>query len=395
LDASRSESGYVASRAGSSSATVIGSRRRNPLRAPLCGTRKEVQLQLWNLTHSSPDGIQKRAERAERAGWAGLCVVDSQCLAGDSYVALTLAAVATSKLKLGTGVTNSITRHPAVTASAAAALQHYSKGRIDLGIGRGDSALAHLGRAPAGVAHFERYVVALQRYLRGEPVAFSDLDFHERAAPAVAELGLADSPQQSRLLWLPRSDPKVPVEVAATGPRVIGVAARHADRIQFTVGASVERLRWAIDTAKSAAGADTPSFGAYINLVCHPDIETARALVRGGLTTFARFSVMHGQIEGPVDERDREVLDSLHQRYDMKQHTRADSAQAEGMRPDFVDRFAVVGSPERCVERLRELEALGIKKAILVGPTAGADPAAAGEALALFDKEVLPAFAAD
>ncbi len=39
-------------------------------------------MELWTLTHSSPDGMQKRAERAERAGWVGLCVVDSQCLAG-------------------------------------------------------------------------------------------------------------------------------------------------------------------------------------------------------------------------------------------------------------------------------------------------------------------------
>lgn len=351
-----------------------------------------MAMQLWTLTHSSPDGMSQRAERAEQAGWAGLCVVDSQCLAGDSYVALTLAATATSRLRLGTGVTNSITRHPAITASAAAALQRVSKGRMELAIGRGDSALAHLGRAPAGVAQFERYVVALQRYLRGDPIPFDELEFSERDAPPVSELKLADTPKTSRLLWLGSGD-KVPVEVAATGPKVIGIGARHCERVLLSVGACADRLQWGIETAKQAAGAEPPRIGAYVNLVCHPELDTARALVRGGLTTFARFNVMHGKIAGPVDEGQRSVLDALNERYDMKQHTRADSAQAELMDADFVDRFAIVGPPERCIERLRSLEALGLDKLILVGPTAGADREAAAAALALLDREVLPAFA--
>ena len=39
-----------------------------------------------------------------------------------------------------------------------------------LGIGRGDSALAHLGRAPARLAWFERYLANLQAYLRGDAI---------------------------------------------------------------------------------------------------------------------------------------------------------------------------------------------------------------------------------
>jgi 5,10-methylenetetrahydromethanopterin reductase len=350
-------------------------------------------MELWTLTHSSPDGMQKRAERAERAGWVGLCVVDSQCLAGDSYVALTLAATASQRLKLGTGVTNSITRHPAVTASAAAALQRCTNGRVELAIGRGDSALAHLGRAPAGVRQFERYVVALQRYLRGEAIPFDELDFSEQAAPPIASLQLADAPAASRLVWLGRPHDKVPVEVAATGPKVIAIGARHAERVLLTVGAAPERIRWGIEQAVAAAPEARPRCGVYLNLACHPDLEKARSLVRGGLTTFARFNVMHGAISGPVDEGQRQVLEGLNEHYDMKQHTRVDSRQAERMQPGFVDRFAIVGPPDACIERLREIEGLGIEKAILVGPTAGADPSIAAESLALLDREVVPAFA--
>lgn len=354
-------------------------------------------MKLWTLTHSVPDGMDVRARRAEEAGWGGLCVVDSQCLAPDSYVALTVAALATERLGLGTGVTNSITRHPAVTASAAAALQRVAGRRIEIGIGRGDSALAHLGRAPDGVRHFERYVSILQRYLRGERVPFEELGFGEEAAPAVADLGLADTPEASRLNWIPRSasdDDKVVVEVASTGPKVIGIAARHADRVMFTLGASSERLSWGLEVAAKAAPERAVRHGAFVNLVCHPDVGVARELVRGGLTTFARFAVMHGDISGPVDEEQRRILESLHAGYDMKNHTRTDSSQAELMTPDFIDRYAIAGPPELCIQRLEELQSLGLDKLIVTGPTAGSDPERAREAISLLEREVLPAFAA-
>ena len=259
--------------------------------------------ELWTLTHSAPRNALRVAQRAEAAGWAGMMVVDSQNLAADSYVGLTCAANGTTRIGLGTGVTNSVTRHPAVTASAALALQDVSNGRMALGIGRGDSALAHLGRSPARLAGFTRYVDVLQRYLRGESVEFSQIPLADEIAPGVADLQLADHPSESRIRWHP-GGPKVPVEVAATGPKVIRMAGRLADRVMFTLGAVPERIRWGIETATQArrdAGLDPGgvAFGAFVNLVCHPDRAMARLLVRGGLTTFARFSVMHGEAAGP------------------------------------------------------------------------------------------------
>jgi alkanesulfonate monooxygenase SsuD/methylene tetrahydromethanopterin reductase-like flavin-dependent oxidoreductase (luciferase family) len=81
---------------------------------------------------------------------------------------LALAASVTSKLLLRPGVTNSFTRHPAVTAASILTVQIESKGRAVLGIGRGDSALAHLGLAPMPVPLFRKYVERVQGYLRGE-----------------------------------------------------------------------------------------------------------------------------------------------------------------------------------------------------------------------------------
>lgn len=351
-------------------------------------------LELFTLGVSSARSIAAATERAESAGWHGLAVVDSQNLAGDAWVALSIAAAHSDRLLLATGVTNPVTRHPAVAAAAAASVQVQSGGRVTLGIGRGDSSLAHIGRAPVSVATLERYLAALQTYLSGQPLPFDALDFHPTSAPPVFELGLADTPEASRLLWLDPAVPKVPVEVAATGPRVIAAAARRADRVMLALGADPARVAWGIETARAARGEDAAGlgFGAYVNLVCHPDAGTARELVSGGLSTFARFAVMHGRVSGPASEEQRAVLDRVHRSYDMKAHTRVGAPQAKALTPAFIDRYAIVGPPERCIERLRELESLGISRVTVVGPTAGADREAAREAERSLVREVLPAF---
>jgi len=354
-------------------------------------------MELWTLTHSNPQHALNAAKRAEANGWHGLLVVDSQNLAGDSYVALTLAATGTDRIGLGTGVTNSVTRHPAVTASAAMAVQTVSGGRMVLGIGRGDSALAHLGRSPARFAGFASYVEVLQKYLRGEAVAFDEFPVPDTMASPVADLELADHPTESRILWVKGDLPKVPVEVAATGPKVIAMAGRLADRVMFTLGAVPERIQWGMKVAREsrrAAGLDPEAqrYGAYVNLVCHEDMAVARALVRGGLTTFARFSVMHGNVSGPASVDDRAVFQQLHDGYDMKAHTRADSNQAMLLTDEFIDRFAIAGPPEHVIERLQALQSLGLDKIVISGPTAGVDYSEARTAMTLADEVVLPQF---
>jgi 5,10-methylenetetrahydromethanopterin reductase len=338
----------------------------------------------------------------EEAGWDGLLVVDSQNLSGDPYVALALAATVTKKLGLGTGVTNSVTREAAVTATSITSVHRVSGGRAVLGIGRGDSALAHLGRAPARLGQFERYLSHLQTYLRGESVPFGEISIANDVAPPLSGLHLHDAPPASRVGWIAEGlggVGKVPVEVAASGPKVIAMAALHGDRVMFTVGADIERLHWGIELARKTrkeAGLDPDAirFGAFLNVGCHADIESARALVRGGLTTYARFSVMHGKANGPFSDKDRGVLDNLRSNYDMKQHTRGDSRQAGVLTDDFIDRFAIVGPPERCIARLKQLEKLGLDKVAISGGTRGAPVDEIPVAKALLTKEVLPAMRA-
>ncbi|MBV9662626.1 MAG: LLM class flavin-dependent oxidoreductase [Actinobacteria bacterium] len=350
--------------------------------------------EMWTVGVGLPGMAAKFAVAAEEGGWDGIAIVDSQNLSGDVYVALAMAARETSKLKVAPGVTNPYTRHPAVTAGAIASVHGESGGRAVMGIGRGDSALAHIGLSPASVTFFENYVARVQGYLRGDEVPFQDQA--EGAAEAVDALGLSDAPRSSRLSWLNPKLPKVPMQIVATGPKVIGVAARHGDGMNAAVGADPERVAWALDIARKAradAGLqpDGISFGAFVNVVCDPDVDAARQMIRGGLSTFARFSVMHGTPTGPVSEEQRDVLTSVHGAYDMTRHTMTGSAQSQLLTDSFVDRFGVTGDANHCIDRLKQLTALGLERLVIVGPSIGSDPDKARAARDRFQAEVLPA----
>ena len=349
-------------------------------------------VEMW--TYANPDVrlIMEHARKAEEAGWDGLSIADVQSVSGDMYVAMALVAMATERIKIGSDVTNPLTRHPIITAGAIVSVQQVSDGRAVLGIGRGDSALAHVGHAPVYTKLFEGYLKALQAYLRGDGVPFDELTFGRGMAPHVDTLGLAEAPDDSRLTWLGPEDKNVPVAVPASGPRVIGAAARHADVVMLAVGADLERLEWGLEQARKArkeAGLDPDGlrYGAYLNVACHPDIEVARGLTPE-LAATVRFSNMHGKTNGPVTQQDQEVLTAVHRNYDVRDHSSTAVMPAE-----FVDRYAIVGPPEECIRRIRQVTEMGIERIVVYGPTVDTVEGDRKLAADLMVKEVLPAFA--
>jgi 5,10-methylenetetrahydromethanopterin reductase len=350
--------------------------------------------EMWVAGVGIPGLTVRQARRAEDEGWDGIGLVDSQNLAGDTYVELALAASVTTRLGLATAVTNPVTRHPAAAAAAIATVQAESGGRAVLGIGRGDSALAHLGLSPAPVDVFRRYLDRLQGYLRGDDVAFAPED--QDGVASVDALGLAGGPDTSRLRWLRSGAPKVPVDVAATGPKVIAVGAVLADRVTFAVGADAARMRWAVESARTAReGAGLPPdelrLGAYVPVHVHPDRARARTMISGGVASFARFSVMHGRVVGPLDEAGQRTLTAVHDSYDMERHFSHGSPQSAALTDDVIDRFGVAGPPSYCAERLGELVELGLSKLFLLGGGFGLDRDEAEASRRLLVDEVLPA----
>jgi 5,10-methylenetetrahydromethanopterin reductase len=344
--------------------------------------------EIWTTGIPDPRTITRHAQAAEAAGWDGFAVVDSQNLTADCWVGLGIAAGATKTIGLGTAVTNPVTRLPALTACCAASVHIASQGRVTIGIGRGDSALSHLGRAPASVDALERYLKVLQAYLRREEVDFADLGLDTDVAPDVDTLHLKTRAMDSRVNIVPEDLPKIVLEVSSTGPKVIGAAARQADRVMLAVGADRKRIEWGIETAK----AENPDvrIGAFVNCVADDDLDVACDLIRGGMSTFTRFSTMHGTPTGPVDDVERETMAKLIETYDMTHHTRADSRQAAVLSPEFIQRFGIVGPPDACADRLNELLELGLDKLIIVGPSLGADRERSLAAMARFPQDVLP-----
>ena len=223
-----------------------------------------------------PDRAVAAAAAAEEDGYDAVLLPDSQNLFGDPYTQLALIAKATSRIRLGTGVTNPVTRHPAVTAASIFSVHVESGGRAILGIGRGHSSLGHIGRQPAAMKTYASYVRHVQTYLSG-----SEVD----------QRGFT-----SKIRWLEQYPlPKVPMDMACTGPKSISLAAATAERVTFAVGAAPERIQWALDVARTAAqeaGRDPEDiqFGAYINAVALPDRDAARQALRGVVATYAHYS---------------------------------------------------------------------------------------------------------
>lgn len=213
---------------------------------------------------------------------------------------------------------------------------------------------------------------------------------------SVESLSLGTRPAGSRLEWLPRPEPKVPLDVAATGPRVIALAARLAERLTFAVGADEERLRWAIGVARdarSAAGLDPEgiSLGAYVNVAVHPDASVARSLVSGFLAVLSRYATLHGAPTGPHSDDAKRVLEGIRRSYDMTRHAQAGADQGRVLTDEFVDGYAVAGPAQGCTARLRQLFDLGLDRVVIFHASLGADEAEVRSSRERLTKEVLPA----
>jgi 5,10-methylenetetrahydromethanopterin reductase len=356
-------------------------------------------LEIWRAGGSNTGATPALARSIEAEGWDGQMFMDSQCLSADPFVQMGVWGCTTERIKLSTGVTNPFTRNLAVLAGAAATIQTISNGRAVLGIGRGDSALAYLGHAPVGLKAFETALHHLQTLLSGGEIPFAAFG-SSGDAPDLHSLSLGARPETVKLRWLPEELPKVPLDVAATGPKVIRMAALIAERVTFSVGAEPERMEWALGTARAARqaeglGDEDVAYGAQLVVVCHPDRDTAMDVAMHMAPPLARFQVIQGKQVGPADAAMSENLDAIRSGYDMNKHGVHDARDrivGGGLTPDFIRRFAIVGPPDHCTERLLALKAMGLERFVMVGP--GFYPETWGAARDLFAREVIPALRA-
>lgn len=345
-------------------------------------------VEFWTSARSLPGRTAAAALRAEAEGWHGICFTDSQSMSGDVYVALATAAAATSRIRLATGVTNSWTRQPAVTAAAISCVQVESGGRAELGVGRGDSALARLGVAPVAPTRFADFLEHEQAYLSGQAVSLAIGD--NRGVGATQDV--RDAPTAASLEWYRELGgvAKVPVFAVASGPKVLRIAARLADRVALVLGADADRVRWGIETARQVR--PTVPVAAYVSVLPHPDTDTALALARGIAGTYARYSAMHGTVTAPAGGLDPAALRSVATGYELTKHFRSSGHQATTLSQDFVRQFVIAGPSGYCVSRLAELRDLGVDRFHISMTTPDVDPPVTEDIRRRFVAEVMPAF---
>src|SRR5258708_25614154 len=117
-----------------------------------------MELGIWLRSDGSVERIVGLARQEEAAGFQYGWLFDSHVLWMDPYPLLTLMAANTEKMRLGTLVTNPASRDLTVTSSLFATLNLISGGRMELGIGRGDSSRRVLGKKPVSWSQFETAV---------------------------------------------------------------------------------------------------------------------------------------------------------------------------------------------------------------------------------------------
>ena len=335
------------------------------------------------VMEASPGYTARLATEIEAMGFDVLLCPDTQNLSPDPFAQLALAAQTTTRLKLGTGVTNPVTRDVAVTATALATLQAESHGRVICGIGRGDSSAAHIGIRNGTTTQLRTFVQRLQAYTRGETI--------DRNGTA------------SKLRWLDSvSVAPVVVDIACTGPQTIAMAVDVGDRVSFAVGSAPERIKWAMDVAlarlaETGRARSSLSIGAYVNLVCDPDEQRAINLGRMISGMVAHFAGMKGAPLEHLPPRLKSIAAHMQSSYDMQHHAQDKGSHLAVVPDEFVEWFSICGSPAKCRTRLRQLIDLGLDHVYQLGgsPVAhphGARQAAMVEQARLFATDVMPHF---
>ena len=305
------------------------------------------------------DDVAKAARLAEAMGFDYVGVADSQSLARELYVTLGVVAASTERVLLGPTVSNPLTRHPAVAASAIASINELSRGRAFLGLGSGDSAVLNLGLRPARLAELHHYIQSVREMLAGETAEYRGDRAHVR--------------------W---SNTAIPIAMSAEGPRTLAMAGSIADAAIIHTGLTTEVLQDTVARIREgerAAGREEGSAGVWAFAKCNiaDDREEAieeikMALAASGHHAF-RFT-----LEGKnVPEQYREAVSILHHEYEAAEHeqvglTRNATLTDElGLTDYFADRFAIVGTPEECRAKTQSIFDAGVDVLLItaIGPS--------------------------
>ncbi len=290
-----------------------------------------------------PTRIANISKQAEDAGFAYGWIFDSHVLWQEPYPLLTMMAMSTERMRLGTCVTNPVVRDPTVTASLLATLNRISGGRMDLGIGRGDSSRRVMGKKPTTLANLEEAVQVVRDLNSAKQIVYEDHTIH--------------------MTWADSGVP--PVWVAGYGPKALMCAGRIGDGVVLQF-ADPHLIKWCLGFVRQGAEEAGRDFSKIRVMSAAPvwvsdDLATAREQVRW-FPALVSNHVADLVSRYKPDELPRELTSYIRHRegYNYLHHAKVGSSNAEFVTDEVVDRFCIVGPVKEQLRRLRELIDAGV-----------------------------------
>jgi 5,10-methylenetetrahydromethanopterin reductase len=337
----------------------------------LLGHRGRVGFFFWPY---DPAYTARMAALGERLGFDLVGVADTPGNAMDLWVALGVAAAHTERATLAACVTNLVSRHPLVTASAAASLDAVSGSRFVLGVGTGHSAVVSAGARPSTPSVFREGLAFVRALLAGERVTLADVTGA-----------------------LPPTSHRVPVYAAGSGPGALAAAGAVADGVFINYGLQAEhvmRARAAVAEGARTTGRTTADLDEW--WIACLDVSERREVALEKLGNILGFVAAY--VLGP-DPADRgvpaELVPAIREMRQTYTTRRSDMdprlLHRLGLFDYLRNRLAVAGTPDDCIAQVRAARAAGARN-LMFTVSLAADPERTVE---LFGKEILPVLARD
>ena len=289
------------------------------------------------------------AKQAENYGFTHVWTFDSHLLWQEPYVVYSQILSATHRVVVGPMVTNPATRDWTVTASTFATLNDMFGNRTVCGIGRGDSAVRVINGAPVTLATLRESIGIIRALANGGQVEYKG--------------------NTVRFPWGGQS--RLPIWVAAYGPKALALTGEVADGFILQV-ADPEITAWsiaAVRAAAEAAGRDPASITmcvaapAYVTDGSPEGLQHGRDQCRwfGGMVGnhVADIVARYGADGAAVPKALSDYI-AGRQGYDYNAHGKAGAAHTDFVPDEVIDRFALIGPVEAQVQRLQEMQEMGV-----------------------------------
>ncbi len=276
---------------------------------------------------------------AESLGFDGLWLNDAQCRWRDVYVSLAAIGASTSRILLGPSVTNPLTRHLTVTASAMYSLHELTGGRARMGIGIGDAAVKDVGKRPVRISDLAQATEAIRELWAGNEVQLEE--------------------SRSRLWYAAAAPRSIPVYFAASSPKLIRSAGQFADGVLLNIGSAPSYIQAALAKVEQGALAGGRALRdvkvAARIATCVSDEPDARRYVR------SRVGIaLLNRMPADLDENELRAVEKIRGAHDPREHLQLKAGYAQHVTDSLVDKFALAGRPEECLERVRALVKTGV-----------------------------------